>query len=488
MESGKCGNATVYKTAKGKKAVHQVIHYRYRGPELLEYNMDDYAALICIIPKKKESTGNKRGRKNNATYRFHPDHPLYDSHIQQLRSKPHIPLFVGRPPKPPGPRPENLTASWKKQARRFSRYILILLKPWTECNGQHPGWLTWKEMCEFIKTLQYGNDKKGQTILGRITMALIGNIALGLRSNNQDLVAAQDYRFREADNLKHPNSPSLGKTIGDQEFENEIDNVLNAKEQTASREAFDIIATLRCEAAVDDIVDPSTFKQAKYLTNTAATLAGIMENILPEYEEQQQSLNPTLLSERKNNIYQPIFTKYENKDKFTTLIKALRKEPKDNPTTKLERKFPSSVGGNEMECESSKDTTAETKSPSTGLSAQLNSEQLTVWKIFDNYFRSLAKSKVTGGKRPKPPRVFVHGGPGVGKTFLINAIQESMESHGFSSSSCALTGVASGALPDKRTMHSTFGIKVTTKKQQDLQFLIDLTITELINLRARFDI
>ena len=59
--------------------------------------------------------------------------------------------------------------------------------------------------------------------------------------------------------------------------------------------------------------------------------------------------------------------------------------------------------------------------------SQLNTEQLQVWKMFDDYFQQLATSKITGPQRPKPPRVFVHGGTGIGKTFFINVIHESMK-------------------------------------------------------------
>ena len=52
MESATYSTAQIYKTAKGHTAVHQVVHYRYRGAELLDYSMDDYASLICIIKKK----------------------------------------------------------------------------------------------------------------------------------------------------------------------------------------------------------------------------------------------------------------------------------------------------------------------------------------------------------------------------------------------------------------------------------------------------
>ena len=249
--------------------------------------MDDYAALISVIPKKPKSEHKKPGRKRNETYSFHPDHPLYGSHVQQLRSKPHIPLFIGRPPKPPGPRPKNLTTAWKAQARRFARYILILLRPWHHCDGQQPGLLKWAEMCNFIRELQNGKEGKGQTFLGRITLSLLGNIILGLRTNNQDLAATQDYRFRAASNLNRPDDTSAlptstktgdGSDIGFRCAG--INGQTNETEQTASDEAFGIISQFRNEANADDIIDSSTFRHLQYLTNTAAALNGILA-ILP---------------------------------------------------------------------------------------------------------------------------------------------------------------------------------------------------------------
>ena len=63
-----------------------------------------------------------------------------------------------------------------------------------------------------------------------------------------------------------------------------------------------------------------------------------------------------------------------------------------------------------------------------------------------------------------------------------------MERHGFCLSSCALTGVASASLPDKRTMHNTFAFKVGKTGQQEMESLVDLSDTELINLRTIFDL
>ena len=100
-ESEAYSTALVYETTKGKKAAHQVHHYRWRGPELINYNMDDYAAIVCVTPKKESKTelSDHRGRPQNKRYPFHPDHPLFQTHEQQLRSKPHVPIFIGRPPR-----------------------------------------------------------------------------------------------------------------------------------------------------------------------------------------------------------------------------------------------------------------------------------------------------------------------------------------------------------------------------------------------------
>ena len=71
---------------------------------------------------------------------------------------------------------------------------------------------------------------------------------------------------------------------------------------------------------------------------------------------------------------------------------------------------------------------------------------------------------------------------------LINAITASLEHHGFTQSSCALTGVASGNLPDRQTMHKTFGFKVRQKKGFNAASLGPLSNTQLVNLRAHFDL
>ena len=95
------------------KACHQHIHYGYRGETaaspLMILNYKEYTELIIVVPIAKSKGTNPKGKsgpKVNATYRFHKDHPCYESHCQRVRSKAVFPLRVGAPhPKPPGPMP-----------------------------------------------------------------------------------------------------------------------------------------------------------------------------------------------------------------------------------------------------------------------------------------------------------------------------------------------------------------------------------------------
>ena len=491
-ESEAYSSAPVYETINGKKAAHQVYHYRWRGPELAYYSMEHYAALINVTPRKVETRN--PGRPSNKRYLFHQDHPLYDTHEQQLRSKPHIPLFIGRPPRPPGQRPSPMTVSWKNKARRFANYFLVLLRPWTEQNGQLPGPLTWKEFCFFVRQLRDGRNNCGPTFLGSITLDLLQNIAQGLRVNSRDAGAAQDYRARNATVWGRPDSTSALSNSGSSPFDAEDadDNQKydKEKERTLSFEALSLIKKLREQAALDDMMDVKLFKRLKYLNDIVQALNVIFEQLQQEgklylqlaatkddcssYEEKQKS------SDHPTVYYMPEFI-----SKAANITKRLSKEPVKTICASSNTKpqtIKASIRNDHAE------RSAFTIEGPISMASKLNSKQLQVWTLFDTYFRQLKTYREGIEPEPTPPRIFVHGGPGTGKTFLINAITENLEQHGFTQSSCALTGVASGNLPDRQTMHKTFGFKVRSKKGYNAASLDPLSHTQLVNLRSHFDL
>ena len=162
----------------------QHTHYAYRGDQLNHFSLYEYASIVLIVkkPKKKNSLTNeeeitehlteetcvdeapaKRGRICNQTFDFHPNHPLFLSHHQQLRSKTKVPILANPCPRIPPSKPTYRTEEWERAARLFSHYILTLHRPWSQEDGTLPGSLSWLELCRFMKKVEFGNDRCGPT-------------------------------------------------------------------------------------------------------------------------------------------------------------------------------------------------------------------------------------------------------------------------------------------------------------------------------------
>ena len=147
--------ATVYKSKKGPQVVSQVINYAHRGKCLSHYSLYEYAGIIVIIEKPKQcNSKTAAGRKRNATFQFSKDHPLHDSHVQQIRSKFCVPTPIHKAPKVPPPKPEEQSEIWNRKAEKFANYMLVLFRPWTHRGGQHPGSISWESYCDYIRHLK----------------------------------------------------------------------------------------------------------------------------------------------------------------------------------------------------------------------------------------------------------------------------------------------------------------------------------------------
>ena len=81
-------------------------------------------------PSVSESiAARKRGRPTNGLIQFAAGHPLFESHIQRIRSKFKVPV-PRRSPRPPPIKPLQLTEAWKKQAREYAKHAMVLFCPW----------------------------------------------------------------------------------------------------------------------------------------------------------------------------------------------------------------------------------------------------------------------------------------------------------------------------------------------------------------------
>ena len=120
--------------------------------------------------------------------------------------------------------------------------------------------------------------------------------------------------------------------------------------------------------------------------------------------------------------------------------------------------------------------------------ASLNMGQKAVFKLLGDYFRAEAVSRKNLGPKPEPPRLFVDGGPGTGKTYLINYIKQHAEKFGLSVMTCAYTGNAVDNLPKgARTIHGTFGFKVADK-YADMDYEMGAKQKKLIEIRKNVNV
>ena len=401
------GTSIVYTTAKGKEAVPQHIHYAFRGPQLFCLSLYEYASLI-IVSEKKKSRGSSNnsiaaepenentsvpdigGRQANTTFPFAIGHPLRDTHVQKIRSKSLVPVPVAYPPQPPPGKQPVLTDAWKQQARKFSRYVLTLFRPWAASNGQLPGDLSWHSYTEFMRDLVHGVSNGGQTHLGRIRHAWVTNVAHGLRISSKVRTATQHYRCRASSKLGVPDGtaalPRARQHPGEDEF----------IEDPSLKEAEETIEQLRDENALDDLLE-RTEKERQISEYNKATLIAL-ESIMGLHIPENAIAEPLSLEAASNLLsYRENITNFPSND---LLMKALKI---DIPVEEMviEEELPVYREPNPME-------TDDPQPPMETIDQGLNQEQQSVFDVSATYFRKLAEYKQGTGARPEPFRLLIH--------------------------------------------------------------------------------
>ena len=279
------GNSEIYKGPEGIVAVPQHIHYSFRGHHLLHYSLYEYAALIDIIPKKKKNSEktddqlenhyeNKKGRKTNALYEFDTKHPLFQTHIQRIRSKIKVPAIVDRTPKPPPPKPLKVTEEWTNKANQFSQFFLTLFRPWTfNTNyGTLPGLLSWNALCQYVKHLEFSCEDKKDQLINQTRLKWMINAMQGLRVSDSDRRAVQQYRARVADRWNQPQKKENNDKF--QIVEHEVDEGTKEK---IDQEALNIINQMQLEASLDQLRELKISNEDAYFGATNLALQQILQ-------------------------------------------------------------------------------------------------------------------------------------------------------------------------------------------------------------------
>jgi len=186
-----------------------------RGPELAFMNLYEFVAIIIIIPipnekknidkkiinqnktnieeepiPQQENTIKNIGRFNNKIYYFPEKYPVSKVKVMSIRSKFLIPKFVSAPP----PFPDNVNNSQKSKNKqnKWALFILTHFKPWdidSHIPCQNPNW---ESFCNFLQSLVLPNTPR----TNKSNILIILNIAHGLKVSNLRKLLLQSWRAR----------------------------------------------------------------------------------------------------------------------------------------------------------------------------------------------------------------------------------------------------------------------------------------------------
>jgi hypothetical protein len=230
-------------------AVAQHTHYHFRGPLLQHLSLFEYSALVTIVPSPSAvptpptedgpipvtGTPARRGagRPCNLTFKFHPRHPLYSTHVQRLRSKvPTIALAGKAPPRLPTPAlGVERNSAYRSNANIFGAFWLIVHVPWAEVDDQdytrmgpdvHS--LSWATFCKFAEDTDAAQcaDSNHAQYPAWCALEYIRNVyRLGTSRNERMLLSSFRYRgatvFGDGDSLASSLAPDGALEIDDED-------------------------------------------------------------------------------------------------------------------------------------------------------------------------------------------------------------------------------------------------------------------------------
>ena len=198
-------------------ALRQAYHYEHRGSELLNFSLYDYAEIVQVRQKpkqfdvdlndeasaKQDETGPKV-RDHNGMYLFDKRHVLFKTHVQQLRSKPYVPVAIRSPPTF---NPSSTKKPTSSQKRSVAKYYLTLFRPWSIYDfptdkGSQGLDMSFRSFIQMMKRYQLGSNMDANhpnpTVVELYRHAIITNMCHGLVVTKGETKALGAYRSRNA--------------------------------------------------------------------------------------------------------------------------------------------------------------------------------------------------------------------------------------------------------------------------------------------------
>ena len=166
--------------------------------------------------------------------------------------------------------PDEPSEQWKKEARHFAAYMLVLHRPWTHKTGSLPASLNWYEFCLYMDKLEFGKDRKGASRLDTVRRQWIEHMSQGFRINADQRSINQMYRMRAATIWEDPERADEQNQI-----EREFDNI----DEDIAKEAAEIIENMREDQLISDQILLREAKQQEDVNKTIQTISNLTASI-----------------------------------------------------------------------------------------------------------------------------------------------------------------------------------------------------------------
>ena len=505
--------------------VPQHLNYAHRGKGLECLNLLEYVCIIEVIQKQKkqkqkqkqkeqeqeqddhddpqdsdadddddggeesegEHTDVLQRRPKNTCFDFGPEHPLHRTHTQRIRSKILLPVLAGGPPPSfrfldsSSAKFSKCSAAAQAEMIKGARTFMTLLSPWklkSEPGNLRPGELQpvdgtdWNSFTDFMKKLDGGEDEEA-TFLGRCMSGYIVDVARNLRVITTNKQIMTQYRTRKVRPWK---STAVDPCNVGNFFNDKWAGKARAKTMNDGDEKKELDETSLCYQEIEVIRDMQRSdgkptqeeKEDQFLQHTKDVFEGLYDN----GDNNGSNAPRAELPIGKSLLYQ------SDQVKISEVWDSL-KSKKETLSESEERLDPFTVKKKASEIlQQLKETDDQAKKPT--------SDQLKALNILADHVDQY-QNHFFDPKQPKPNqlRLLILGGPGVGKTWTINAIREMARQSFLGTCSSAFTGAAACLLPGSETCNSLLAIPATEKDVLKNESVLPLNPNALQALREK---
>ena len=384
-------------------------------------NMSFLQFVMHVTVKKLPPTG-KLNPKNTAIFRLNKKCPLHRSHYLQLTKEPRIPILAGKsrpcPPARKKPRNGHAERRWKARADQFARYMGAILFPWNrdgDC-GVH----NWGQLQQNVVALKQGHDdRKGHArqnlYCDAFHLQYLNNVASNMRCDEQVQRTSHEWNS---------------------EFAHRFESVRERGEcaENSADHTYNVDTTL------EDIRKSIAQASAAQCIAAASTDAAKTKDFLAKVSASMDELYSTT-----DGIVHKQVLKYQTTNKNGH--QGWSKYPKDWVCRRR-----SALNKNANVCEeiAREESFGVKRSLSTQASLEITKikNRLAVNRDWLRVFNYVAETWLKGEQL----LLFVHGGPGTGKTTIAKAIMELAGIFNLECRYSATSGVA-GLLNDGTTIH-----------------------------------